>query len=54
MARKAAIGLSCLALALGLIGCTWTETKRDYPPSIEGGPFAAGHEHVHGHAHAAE
>jgi len=51
MARKAALGLSCLALALGLTGCTWTETKRDYPPSIDRPAYPTGHDHGHAHGH---
>ncbi|AMV39023.1 hypothetical protein [Planctomyces sp. SH-PL62] len=51
MVRKTVLGLSCLMLALGLTGCTWTETKRDYPRSIERPPLAAGHDHGHGHQH---
>jgi hypothetical protein len=29
---RIALGLLSLALLLGLSGCTWTETHRDYPP----------------------
>lgn len=53
MARKALVGLSCIALALGLVGCTWTETKREFPPSINR-PYSAvqhSHDHVQGHGH---
>lgn len=54
MARKALVGLSCIALALGLVGCTWTQTQRDFPPSINR-PYSAvqhSHDHVQGHGHS--
>ena len=31
---RIALGLLSLALLLGVSGCTWTETYRDYPPSV--------------------
>ena len=51
MARKAALGLACLAIALGLVGCTWTSTRQEYPPSIDREAPAFGHQHGHSHGH---
>ena len=53
MARMALVGFSLTALALGLTGCTWTETKHDFPPSINRPTSAVqhSHDHVHGHGH---
>lgn len=50
MARRALLALSCLAIALatGLAGCTWTETRDDFPPSLR---ETSGHGHDHGHVH---
>jgi hypothetical protein len=31
---RIALGLLSLALLLGISGCTWTETYRDYPPGV--------------------
>jgi hypothetical protein len=31
---RIALGILSLALLLGASGCTWTETYRDYPPSL--------------------
>ncbi len=31
---RIALGLLSLALLLGVSGCTWTETYRDYPPGV--------------------
>lgn len=31
---RVTIGLLLLLLVLSISGCTWTETYRDYPPSI--------------------
>ncbi|WP_165221802.1 hypothetical protein [Aquisphaera insulae] len=36
MARIAAFCLS-LALLIGFSGCTWTETRSDYPPEVSAG-----------------
>lgn len=68
MARKAFIGMACIAIALGTVGCTWTSGYRDYPASINRDPAEAGlggggggglfsghsHGHDHGHHHDAE
>jgi hypothetical protein len=32
---RIALGLLSLALLLGVSGCTWTETYRDYPPRLK-------------------
>ena len=32
---RIALGLLSLALVLGVSGCTWTETYRDYPPNVK-------------------
>ncbi len=32
---RIAFGLLCLSFLLVLSGCTWTETYRDYPPSVK-------------------
>ena len=31
---RIAISVLSLAFLLGVSGCTWTETYRDYPPSV--------------------
>ena len=31
---RIALGLLSLALLLGVSGCTWTQTYRDYPPGL--------------------
>ncbi len=31
---RIALGFFCLTLFLGISGCTWTETYRDYPPRV--------------------
>ena len=31
---RIALGLLSLALLVGFSGCTWTETRRDYPPEV--------------------
>ncbi len=31
---RIALGLLSLTLLLGVSGCTWAETRRDYPPSV--------------------
>ncbi len=31
---RIALGLLSLPLLLGVSGCTWTETYRDYPPEV--------------------
>jgi hypothetical protein len=51
MARKAARALACLAIAAAAAtaGCTWAETKHDYPPSMY--QQSSGHDHGHDHAH---
>lgn len=53
MARKAARALASLAIvaAAAIAGCTWAETKHDYPPSMyqQSGDDGHGHGHAHGH-----
>ncbi len=31
---RIALGLLSVALLLGTSGCTWTQTRRDYPPDV--------------------
>jgi hypothetical protein len=43
---RIALGLLSLALLLGVSGCTWTETYRDYPPRLktpDGRPYPLHH-----------
>lgn len=55
MARKVTLVLSCLAVAaaMGLSGCTWAETQREYPASMYRQADGPGHGHGHGHEHGA-
>lgn len=53
MARKAPRALACLmiAAAAAVAGCTWAETRHDYPPSMFQQSHGAGHGHAHDHGH---
>lgn len=55
MARNAARALACLMIAAvaAVAGCTWVETRDDYPPSMfrQSQGHGAGHGHAHGPGH---
>ncbi|MGA2700622.1 MAG: hypothetical protein ABSH35_05940 [Isosphaeraceae bacterium] len=42
---RIALGLLSLALLLGVSGCTWTETYRNYPPGVRTSDDHQNHHH---------
>ena len=42
---RIALGLLFLALLVGVSGCTWTQTYRDYPPELRSPDDHQNHNH---------